>query len=303
MQPRACPLCDADEAETLAELEAAEFCRTNWTYDPRFRELLALPEPATFPLRRCTFCGFVYAGLLPDAAFLTKLYDEVIRGAECIEGSEHRASYARRLRYAAELIELAPAGPALDYGSGLGVTVRILRACGVEAVGYEPSATRRDYSGDEPATPEALAQRGPFAMFVLDNVLEHLPEPVETVERLAAMALPRAVAYVSVPPYEPAFLQRQLEAHRAGTPLDMTLNPWEHLNYFSLVHLDSLMEHGGFRRIPASERASTPNVGLRAERSPGARARNAAASALRLARYAAKGDVLATAEHAFYRRG
>ncbi len=82
----------------------------------------------------------------------------------------------------------------------------------------------------------------------------------------------------------------------------MTLNPWEHLNYFTLEHLDSLMARGRFRRLAASVRVASPPVGLRAEGSIGARAGNALATTVRLARYVATGDVLATAEHAFYRR-
>jgi hypothetical protein len=84
--------------------------------------------------------------------------------------------------------------------------------------------------------------------------------------------------------------------------LDMTLNPWEHLNYFTLEHLDALMARIRFRRLTASDRAASPSIGLRAERSLGSRLRNGLASTLRLIRYVVDGDVLATAAHAFYRR-
>ena len=301
MQPRSCPLCASIDAGTILELEAGEFCRTNWTYSPDFRAILGLQDRAIYPIQRCRACAFVYAGLLPDGAFLTALYDRVIREDECVDGSENRAGYARRLRYVADLLELAPAGPVLDYGSGLGVTLRVLRACKVDATGLEPSAPRRDYSGDVVATLEEAAPRGPFAAIVLDNVLEHLPEPVAAIESIGAVCAPGAVAYVSVPAYEHEFLDRQIDAHRGGRDVDMTLNPWEHLNYFTLAHLDALMRRGGFQRVAAQQR-TTPAIGLRATPNTLARWKNSAASALRLARYAISGDVLATAEHAYYRR-
>ena len=304
MDDRRCPLCGEHRNHTLAELEPADFCDVNYTYSRDFRRLLALPAEARFPIRRCATCGFVYAGLLPDQSFLTKLYDVVIQEAQCVQGSENYAGYARRLRYVAELIELAPAGPALDFGSGLGVTLRILAACGIDAIGYDPSVLRRQYSGASSVTsdPDEIARRGPYAILVLDNVLEHLSDPVATIERLHDMSMREAVAYVSVPAYERDFLEKQLDAHRRGEPLDMTFNPWEHLNYFSRAHLDALMNRGGFRRIRASKLAAAPPIGLRAEESPVARMKNAAASALRLVRYAVTGDGLRTAEHAFYRR-
>jgi SAM-dependent methyltransferase len=306
MQPRSCPLCGEAAGQTLLELEADEFCRTNWTYAADYRAILGLPVRAVFPVRRCVRCGFVYAALRPDDTFLAALYDRVISEADCVSGSENKESYARRLRYVAELIELAPPGRALDYGSGLGVTVRVLAACRIPAVGFDPSALRQRYSQaiDEGVTGdlEVVRRRAPYSMIVLDNVLEHLPEPVAVIEALGRLAEPGGIAYVSVPPYEGAFLGRQLDAHRRGAPLDMTLNPWEHLNYFTLVHLDALMSRGGFRRLAASERTAAPAIGLRAQQSRGARVRNALATGVRLALYAAMGDVLATAEHAFYRR-
>lgn len=303
MRVRTCPSCGAGDAETLLEPETAEFCRTNWSYRPDFRELLQLPAGATFPIVRCRRCRFVYAKLLPDDAFLAKLYDEVIREGDCIDGSENRASYARRLRYVAEAVELAPEGTwrALDYGSGLGVTSRILRACGVDTVAFDPSALRRGYSGDAAGLDDVQA-RAPYGIVVFDNVLEHLPDPFEVVQGIAAMTVPRAVVFVSVPSYERAMVDRQIEAHRRGAALDMTLNPWEHLNYFDLAHLDDLMSRAGMRRIESAARPAPPNVGLRAEASRLARIKNAAASLPRIGRYAMTGDVLATVEHAFYRR-
>jgi 2-polyprenyl-3-methyl-5-hydroxy-6-metoxy-1,4-benzoquinol methylase len=306
MQPRACPLCKDDAGEILMELEAEEFCRSNWTYARDFRAILALPSRAIFPIHRCVRCRFVYAALLPDEEFLAKLYDSVISQPHCVEGSENRTSYARRLRYSGELLELSPDGRALDYGSGVGVTSRILAACGVEALAFDPSIVRLSHSRQAGvnATTEMdeVRRQSPYAMLVLDNVLEHLPDPAGVVESLGALAVPQAVAYVSVPAYEETFLRRQVEAHRTASPINMTLNPWEHLNYFTLNHLDDLMMRGGFQRISASARTTGPVIGLRAEQSGRRRAQNGLATILRLAKYVVTGDVLPSAEHVFYRR-
>jgi hypothetical protein len=248
-----------------------------------------------------------FAAWLPNEEFLTALYERVIQRTECISGSENQTSRARRLRYVAELLELAPQeepSRALDYGSGLGITLRILAACDVDAVGFDPSTMRGDYTRERQLTIVSRESEldGPFHILVLDNVLEHLPEPVVTLSVLRELTIPGTVAYVSVPPYEEHFMQKQVARHVRGEAVDMTLNPWEHLNYFSLVHLDALMAHGGFRRLASSERASSPAIGLRSERNRTGRAKNAAASLIRLAKYAVKGDVIPSAEHAFYRR-
>jgi hypothetical protein len=300
---RACPLCGSSEARTILDPEAAAFCRTNWSYAADAGAILGLDAAARFPIVECARCGLVRALLLPSDEFLSTLYDRVIQREACVAGSENRDSYARRCRYVADLVELAaPGARALDFGSGLGVTQRILQACGVECIGYDPSALRQDYGRgyelEVLSDREALAGRGPFGILVLDNVLEHVPDPVATVTFLRSLAAPGAVVYVSVPPYEPAMLERQIAAYRAGQPLDMTLNPWEHLSYFSRRTLDATMARGGFTPIPPP---GPPGLGIRRETAAVARMKNSLASLPRLLRWGLRGRELESAEQRYYR--
>lgn len=305
--PRSCPLCGTAEGTTLVALAAAEFCDANWTYDPAWRTLLTLPDDAEYPLRRCGSCSFVYASLLPDEQFLQLLYDRVIVKESCVAGSEHSGGYATRLRYVADLLQLAGDHvPALDYGSGAGVTLRILRACNVDAYGFDPSGMRAGYSRETGAPVltdrQSLVEHGPFAMIVLDNVLEHIPDPVEAIRFIASNTRSAAVAFVSVPSYEDDDLQREVSRRARGEKLSMTLNPWEHLNYFSLASLDRLMARGGFVPIRSDELPRVPEIGLRPETALKARAKNAAATLVRLARWAATGRALASTEWRYYRK-
>ncbi|HKR64506.1 MAG TPA: class I SAM-dependent methyltransferase [Thermoanaerobaculia bacterium] len=306
---RACPLCGGTEGATLFAPEAEEFCSTNSTYDPRWRELLDLPKPSHFPIRRCARCGFVFAELLPDDDFLAALYDRVIVEERCVEGSEFSESYAARLRSVADLLELTkrlPQRKALDYGSGAGVTLRILAACNVDAVGFEPSAMRAEYSRAKGmrvvSDTQSLADNAPFAMLIFDDVLEHLPDPVATIQHLGSLTAPGAAAFVSSPSFEEPALQRQIEQHRRGAPMRRTVNPWEHLSYFSRATLDRLMERGGFHPIAPHELGRAPDIGLRAERGTVARMKNSAMSIARALRWAATGADLASVERRYYRR-
>jgi hypothetical protein len=306
MRSRSCPLCGSDDATTRVDLTAESFCSVNWSYRQDYDAILGVARDSRWPVRTCSRCGLSFAGLLPDPAFLDRVYETVIRKDDCIRGAENAEGHARRLRYAATLLRLAPAdAKALDFGSGIGVTVRILVACGVDAIGFDPSATRTAQAGlaatHVTGDWDEVERHRPFGMLVLDNVLEHLPEPVATIRRLAGLAAPGAIAFVSVPSYEPAMLARQLHNFENGAPVDMTLNPWEHLNYFSLATLDRLMGEGGFIRLHASELPEPPEVGLRPERDRGARARNTAATLRRLLRWTMDGRGVESVEHAFYR--
>lgn len=304
---RCCPFCGESRPQILFDLAAAQFCSANWSYSKDYAELLGISAEAAFPVDRCESCGFIYARFLPDPEFLTTVYDRVIVYEKCLEGSENRSSHARRLAYVATLIGLAPAAEpqrALDYGCGLGVSLRILQAASVEAVGYDPSPVRNERVGSFGVLVEdeqQIEDHGPFEMIVCDNVLEHLAEPAKTLDLLASVCSPEAVIYVSVPSYEARMVEKQLAALNARRAPDMTLNPWEHLNYFTLRHLDRMMQRAGFAPIEASQLPGAVDIGLRPEPRTMARLKNCLGSAARLTRYGVQGRTDRRVEHAFYR--
>jgi hypothetical protein len=310
LKQRSCPLCGHHEASTILVLEAGDFCRWNPTYRATFRELLGLPRIAEFPIVRCNQCGFVFARFLPDERFLQLVYESVVDPAACEAQTETISSYVSRLRYVSTLLELQESRDrefrALDFGSGLGLTVKIFSACGIEAIGYEPSESRLRSALANGArvtgSLDEIRAEGPFSIIVIDNVLEHLPDPLQTLEQLSLMTTTDAVIYVSVPSYEESFLQEQVGKHRLNTSLDITLNPWEHLNYFSLKTLDRLLDAVGFQRIKVAELRTAPDIGLRAEPHLINRFVNAGFSGLRLLRYALSGDGVTSVQRAYYRR-
>jgi SAM-dependent methyltransferase len=148
---------------------------------------------------------------------------------------------------------------------------------------------------------DKLMAEGPFDMIVCDNVLEHLPDPAEAIGFLASVAVPGAALYVSVPDCDSRFVEAQVRAYRAGESLDMTLNPWEHLNYFDLAHLDGMLDRGGFKPISEFDLAGVVHIGLRRDAEFVPRLKNVCATGLRLVRYAMTGRALRSPNRTFYR--
>jgi len=306
---RTCPCCGGDERRRLFDLPLDAFCSVNWSYVPDFARVLGLPGTARFPLARCAGCGFVYAELLPSTDFLALLYDRVVRHDRDREAVETRASVARRMRYVAILLELASSErmpTALDFGCGPGATLRLFAAAGVSAVGYDPSPVRRVYVESQglavTATFDELRARGPFDLVVCDNVLEHIPDPGAAIRFLASVTVPGSVVFVSVPDCGDRFIESQRKLLAAGQPVDMSLNPLEHLNFFDVPHLDRLLGQGGFLPVARARLPGDVNIGLRPEPNLRNRVNNSLASAVRLARYAASTETVRTVTHEFYRR-
>lgn len=305
---RACPCCAGNKRQRLFDLPADAFCRVNWSYARDYANILGLSGDTKFPIARCTACGFVYAELQPSTDFLADLYDRVVRHDRNRDAAESRAGIARRMRYVATLLELISCKSlpkALDFGCGLGATSRLLAAAGVAAVGYDASSVRNCYVKDAglviATSYEELRSHGPFDIVVCDNVLEHMPNPAETIAFLAAVTSQEGVLYMSVPDYGNTFIASQLRLFGLGQPIDMSLNPLEHLNYFDLSHLDRLLEQGGFSPVPRTSLPGEVNIGLRPEESLRKRVNNSLASGVRLAKYAVMTETVRTVTHEFYR--
>lgn len=305
---RLCPCCESSERTRIFDLPAQEFCAANWTYSKDYPRILDIAPEARFPVSQCLHCGFLYAELAPDAAFLALVYEEVIRHEDNLVANEVARGYAHRMRYIADLLELAHPRQALrglDYGCGLGVTLRLMESVGVKSVGFDASSIRSAYAASTNATVvrshgdlQALA---PYDLIVCDNILEHIPDLAETIQFLASVSAAGAVMFVSVPNYNSRFIESQRRNISKGLKPDMSLNPWEHLNYFDMEHLDTMLGKARFLPIPVPELVGTVDIGLRRDAGFAPRFKNACASGSRLATYALLGRALRGPNRAFFR--
>lgn len=289
-------MCGGARKIILFNLEPEQFCVVNPTYSRHFRRLLSLPSDVRFPIARCQECAFVYAGLLPSGPFLAEVYDKVICFEACIEESGRPEDCARRMNYLATLLLLAPSEPplkALDFGCGLGLTSRLLAPAAGSVVGFEPSPARlaflRRAGCTAITTQEELSNHSPFGAVICDNVLEHLPDPLQTLRLIASLCKPGSVVFIGVPECDERFIRKQAKAISNGRTIDKTLNPWEHLNYFSVGHLDSLARKAGLDPLTGWDLPGNVNIGLRPERRFLSRLKNGIASGARLLRYTAAG--------------
>lgn len=304
--PRACPFCGASRHETLFAVTPRQFAAPNPTYRADYCAILGVAQDDPFPIARCMDCGFVFAALLPPPDFLDALYERVIDADAALAASRDKADLARRLAYLRVLTAAKKdAGArALDFGAGYGPTARLLAASGFATVAHDGSASRRAIlAGAEGVSvvtdAAALVACGPFDVLVADNVLEHVAEPDAAAALLAAASDTGAMLFVSVPSYEPHEIAAAARLAGRGE-CDLSLNPWEHLNYFSLAALDRLLARRGFRPLAAAALAGPVDIGLRPETRKLARWKNGLASVRRLARYAVCGRGVESAVARYY---
>jgi hypothetical protein len=215
---------------------------------------------AEYALARCGDCGLVFQVHVPNDELLGRLYEEWI-SPELAFARFHRDlpphryfELAREVKIAASLAEPDAPRVALDYGCGWGEWSRATQAFGYEAWGTELSSTRQAYakqSGVNVVTDAELPDQS-FGLINIDQVLEHVPSPCETLGLLAAKLHPGGVLRVGVP--------NGLRVRRALRSFDQELQkprlgrlnpvaPLEHLNCFTARPLLRLAGACGLRRV------------------------------------------------------
>jgi 2-polyprenyl-3-methyl-5-hydroxy-6-metoxy-1,4-benzoquinol methylase len=181
----------------------------------------------------------------------------------------------------------------LDYGCGYGTIVRALGGSRVSGCGFEPTtvvAALRSEGLDATDSLEELRSRGPFNGIILSDVLEHLPEPRETLKICHSLMRPGGWICVSVPYFGEALSNAVFDALRRGVVRTRELNPWEHLNYFSPTTLSNVLEGSGF----AVDATVNPDLGFRSEARAFRRWGNAVKSAFRMFSFAAHAHLTTT---------
>jgi SAM-dependent methyltransferase len=160
---------------------------------------------------------------------------------------EEEAGQRETARRALERIEryLPGRGALLDLGCWVGFLLAEGRDRGWETLGVEPStfasAYARDRLGLEVHTAELFSAELPLAAFdavALGDVIEHLPQPGEALERIASLLRPGGVLWMALPD--------------AGSRVARALGArwWSviptHTQYFTRDSLRTLLERRGY---------------------------------------------------------
>jgi 2-polyprenyl-3-methyl-5-hydroxy-6-metoxy-1,4-benzoquinol methylase len=300
---RNCPCCGAQTSPAIVSISAQQIANNNWSCRENYQTLLDLSGDELYDIVKCSECDFIYSKDLPSPEFLCLVYDEVIDLNTEQALAQYKNEYPRRLNYLSILSHLVSdntAGlKALDFGAGFGQTSKIMQALDIDVVAYETSTLRRSSLSElginTVSTIEQIIQNGPYSVIICDNVLEHVPAPNTVIELFESISHADSIVFISVPSYE------KQEVDRSLATLDMSLNPWEHLNYFDKQHLDIMLAKYNFDVIPADQLGANINIGLRVENSAFARLKNAAASYLRLLRFITSGASVESVNRRFYR--
>jgi SAM-dependent methyltransferase len=211
----------------------------------------------THEIIACAMCGFRHVVPLPDPAQLEAAYRENYYSVE-------KPTFLRHAGEDAEWAELAwrdrleaferllPEGrrALLDIGCGPGFFLKTAAARGWRVLGIEPSQQAAAHAKglgvavvEDFFNCESASELGRFDVVHLNNVLEHVPNPIELIGLCRELILPGGLLCLNVPnDYSPF----QTAATMSLSCSEWWVAPPHHLNYFDFDSLDALLSRMGF---------------------------------------------------------
>ena len=206
-----------------------------------------------FDIIHCAMCGFRHAVPLPNPADLEREYRETYYAEEKPTFLAHAGedqqwgelAQTDRLESFERIL-----GPGrrrlLDIGSGPGFFLKTAKNRGWNAMGIEPSrqaAAHARAMGIEVAEgffgAEIAGSLGRFDAINLNNVLEHVPDPISILLAARQILEPGGVLCVGVPN---DFSPLQIAAAATQGVGEWWIAPPHHLNYFDFATLSNLLE-------------------------------------------------------------
>ena len=205
----------------------------------------------------CEVCGFRHVVPLPDPAELERAYRDAYYAEEKPNFLAHAAEDAEwaALSYRDRLESFEALLPPyrrrlLDIGCGPGFFLKTAKERGWITKGVEPSRQAAAHARglgidilEDFFNRRTAAQLGRYDVIHLNNVLEHVPNPLEVIRLARDMLARRGVLCLNVP--------NDFSAFQTGAQTALSLPEWwvappHHLNYFDFESLGRLVSRAGF---------------------------------------------------------
>jgi hypothetical protein len=201
----------------------------------------------------CAPCAHFWYRNQPDPDELARMYAEAARIANDLpptahEATDHMRSEMGRLRRLCSGVRPS----LLDYGSGHGRWARAGLEAGFMVTAYEPSAERSDEDVSFEVVHQLTQLDGRhFDLIQLEQVLEHVREPLGVLTDIRKYCLPSTVIRITVPNLSRAPEGRAIWQRWPydGTRFH-TLAPYEHLHAFTARSLRRLLVRAGYESLP-----------------------------------------------------
>ena len=142
----------------------------------------------------------------------------------------------------------------LDFGSGTGEFSRLALQNGLNVIAYDPSLNRNTLDENDKIKYYNDVNKLPldyFDIIILNQVLEHVPQPIETLKLLNVIGKKNVLIYIAVPNLNNTLEGKNIWKEWPYNNKNIhTMAPFEHLNGFTPFALRKIINKTGFSVLP-----------------------------------------------------
>lgn len=138
----------------------------------------------------------------------------------------------------------------LDIGCGWGLALSFFKKKGLNCYGFDPAIEAVEYGIKKGLNLKHAGLEGmnvfdgkKFDVITMFNVLEHLPDPIQSINQIKEILNPHGILVIDVPNEFNDFQTSGRDVHGLN---DWWVAPPNHLNYFSNTSLKNLLNHLNF---------------------------------------------------------
>ena len=263
MKRKSCPICSS--------IALREICRLNKSNTEAFTKfselkyqgyLSEIVNAGIIPIiNHCHACDFYFYQNLPSDEQLSIMYG---KGTFLFDKEKRVIAEERKVTFLRELLEdltgLTQKSVSikdmtlLDFGSGTGTLAKIAADQGFQTTAYEPSLQRNEISNSRNLTfTNDLQSLGieKFDIIILNQVLEHVVDPIATLRQLVSLSNKKTLVYVAVPNLNNELKKNDLwEQWPFNFKNTHIMAPFEHLNGFTPSSFTKAIDSAGLKPLP-----------------------------------------------------
>jgi hypothetical protein len=241
-----CPACDGVRARTLLQRRFHEGALGQFLRDFYRRE----PFEGTYQLDECLDCELIFQRFIADRESMKMLYTGLATSEDDAPVPLHPGDKHELLALGAFIGK--PRLRVLDYGTGWGAWPISARNLGHDAFATELAPHRASWAAAQGVTvisEEEIETNRPFDVINLEQVLEHVAEPLHLLQSLIPSL--SGVLKLSLPNGRRRIVG---ELERDDFRHIMPFHPFEHVNSFNRHSLAKLIERLGLKEVRPSLR-------------------------------------------------
>ncbi len=262
-----CKICKSKKvigllSRNFSDCSVAEFFYTY--YETRIPP--SLLQHSSFKVIKCTQCGFIWQKNILNGGLTQKLYDKWIDPVASL-AKRKEAGIKQYKKYAAEAQRISTFFDkkpfeidVLDFGMGWGYWCFMAKAHGYNIWGLEFAKNRIEYAKNNCISvieDENNLQQKKFDFINAEQVIEHIPDPLEQLKKLVSLLKKGGVIHIAVP--DGSDIEKKLTNPDWHAEHD-AIHPLEHINCFTPKTLISLAQKAGLKPITIKEPLSIKSV-------------------------------------------